>query len=149
MDRPPAGVASHGLATRKEAAGCGQGQPSRVAGYDQGQPVRANVGARKGRQTPAGYKRLPAGATARKGRQMPIGYRRPPTRAAARKGGAYGQKRRLQGLSGVASKGSTRLRPIRRGVVPMEVPPAGAKLAVGAAAPWQGGCRRARQSSSA
>ncbi|RRT43813.1 hypothetical protein B296_00044442 [Ensete ventricosum] len=57
----PTGVANYGLATRKGAADCGQGQPAREAG-----------GARKGRQTPTTYRRPPVGAAA---------YRVPPAGA--------------------------------------------------------------------
>ncbi|RZS16706.1 hypothetical protein BHM03_00048741 [Ensete ventricosum] len=64
--RPPTGAASYGLATRKGAAGCGQGQPAREAG-----------GARKGRQTPVAYRRPPVGAAACRGG----------IRGAARRGG--------------------------------------------------------------
>ncbi|RWV80588.1 hypothetical protein GW17_00058115 [Ensete ventricosum] len=54
--RPPTGAASYGLATRKGATGCGQGQPTREAG-----------GAHKGRQTPATCRRPPVGAAACRG----------------------------------------------------------------------------------
>ncbi|RRT71769.1 hypothetical protein B296_00002996 [Ensete ventricosum] len=95
---------------------CGQGQPAREAN-----------GGCKGRQTPAVYWRSPAGAAA---------HRRDACR----------QKRRPQGLLPTASTGSTRLRPVRRGAAPVEVPPVGAEPTAGAAAPWHGGCQRARQS---
>ncbi|RWV88472.1 hypothetical protein BHE74_00024558 [Ensete ventricosum] len=43
-----------------------------------------------------------------------------------------------------ASKGCTRLRPVRKGAVPMEVPPTRAEPAARAAAPWQSDCQQAR-----
>ncbi|RZS00551.1 hypothetical protein BHM03_00030272, partial [Ensete ventricosum] len=48
-----------------------------------------------------------------------------------------------------ANRGSARSRLVHRGVAPVEVTSTGAKPAVGAIAPWQGGCQRARQPSPA
>ncbi|RWW10837.1 hypothetical protein GW17_00025602 [Ensete ventricosum] len=60
----------------------------------------------------------------------------------ARRGHACGQKRRLQGLPLIASRGSARPRPVCRGEAPVEVPPAGVEPAVSG----QGNCRLCRGS---
>ncbi|RWV97190.1 hypothetical protein GW17_00040038 [Ensete ventricosum] len=96
--RPHARAASHGLATRKGAADCGQGQPTREAG-----------GASKGRQTLAAYRRPPIGAAARKGSspqgQQPIGAV-PVGRSTARKGSRQqGQRSPVAYLSRVGARG--------------------------------------------
>ncbi|RWW00935.1 hypothetical protein GW17_00036062, partial [Ensete ventricosum] len=64
--------------------------------------------------------------------------------AATRRGGTSGQKRRSQGLSLVASKGSARSGLVRRGVAPVEVSLAGAEPTARVTASWQGNRRPRR-----
>ncbi|RZS01133.1 hypothetical protein BHM03_00030963 [Ensete ventricosum] len=132
MARPPIGVAGHDMATYKGVTYCGQGPLQRGSQLRPG-PAR-KCGARpltpaKGGSRPwLGHRGCQLWAW--RPQEGSMRAEAPPARAATCKCGRS-QERPSVGVGPI-------------GAMHVEVPPTGAAPAAGAAAPWQGDCRRAR-----